>query len=671
MPRVADPVGAQVRRIFEATAHVTGEAFFAALAQVVAEVLATPITFIGELQTPTRMAATAVWRDGAVGAPFAYELAGSPCAGVVSGGLCQHPAQVQRLFPDDVMLVEMGIAAYFGVPIHAGDGTPLGIIVALDRVDREPIPDLDIVLATIAQRAAAEFERLRAERALMGSEARLRQLIETTVEGVWVIDEDNRTTLANEQMATMLGLTPAEMVGQPMFAFMDECARREATANVERRKRGIRERHEFRLRHASGADVWVVMASSPLPTVDGRYGGALAMVTDVTERRDLELRIQQAQKLESLAILAGGVAHDFNNLLVGVLGNANLARRQLGPDAAVAPMLADIETAALRAADLTRQMLAYSGRARFVVEPISLNAIVLEIGHLLGTVITKMASLELDLAVDPPMVEGDGTQLRQVVMNLVTNASDAIGDRPGVITITTGTRALSRAQLRDTYLDEALPEGRYAFCAVTDTGAGMDAATRQRIFDPFFTTKFAGRGLGLAATLGILRGHRGAIKVESAPGRGATFTVLLPERARAGAVPVAPTVGPSIAGTGLVLVIDDEAPIRRLASQVLELVGYEVECAADGADAVQRFGARPDAYACVVLDMTMPKLGGAETFAALRRLRPRLPVVLSSGYAEQEAARQVGADPTGFLAKPWSPDALIDAVARAITSDDG
>ena len=655
----------RLHRLLESTARYTGAEFFAALARSVAELLDARIVLVGELTSPDSVAVAASWVDGRPGDFASYALAGTPCAGVLEGRTCQYPAGVQRQFPDDQMLVELGIEAYFGVPIVASGGQAIGIIVALDRVCRTEIADLDTLLGTAASRAAAEIERARAERALVDREARLRQLIETTMEGVWTIDEHNRTTLVNEQMARMLGYTPAEMLGRSMFDFMDERAQAEATSNVERRKRGIGERHEFRLRHANGADVWVVMASTPLPLVDGRYAGALAMVTDVTERHNLELKVQHSQKLESLGVLAGGVAHDFNNLLVGILGNAGLAMMQLRAESPVAPLLKAIETAALRAADLTRQMLAYSGRGRFVIEPISLNGVIEEMVHLLGTVISKKAILRFELSPDVPVIDADATQIRQVLMNLVTNASDAIGDGAGVIAIRTGTLTLGADELRDSY-DQVLPAGTYVYCEVSDTGVGMDAATRARIFDPFFTTKFTGRGLGLAATLGILRGHHGAIHVDSAPGEGARFRVLLPARARS-ATPSSPAIviAPPPA-TGHVLVVDDEALIRDIARRVLESGGYQVTTATDGVDALRLFAERPDGFVCVLLDMTMPQLNGEETFAALRKLAPDVRVVLSSGYTEQEATQRfIGKGLAGFVAKPWSAEELLAAIARA------
>ena len=655
----------RLHRLLESTARYTGAEFFAALARSVAELLDARIAFVGELTTPELIAVAASWVDGRPGAFSSYQLTGTPCAGVLGGRTCQYPADVQRQFPADLMLAELGIEAYFGVPIVASGGQAIGIIVALDRVSRAEIPGLDTLLGTAASRAAAEIERARAERALIDREARLRQLIETTMEGVWTIDEHNRTTLVNEQMARMLGYTPAAMLGRSMFDFMDERAQAEATANVERRKRGIGERHEFRLRHANGADVWVVMASTPLPPLDGRYAGALAMVTDVTERHNLELKVQHSQKLESLGVLAGGVAHDFNNLLVGILGNAGLAMMQLRPESPVAPLLKAIETAALRAADLTRQMLAYSGRGRFVIEPISLNGVIEEMVHLLGTVISKKAILRFELSPDLPVIDADATQIRQVLMNLVTNASDAIGDRSGVIAIRTGTVVVGLDELRDSY-DQLLPEGTYVYCEVTDTGVGMDAATRARIFDPFFTTKFTGRGLGLAATLGILRGHHGAIHVDSAPGEGARFRVLLPARARSATLSSPAIVIAPPPATGHVLVVDDEAMIRDIASRVLESGGYQVTTANDGVDALRLFAERPDAFVCVLLDMTMPQLNGEETFAALRKLAPDVRVVLSSGYTEQEATQRfIGKGLAGFVAKPWSADELLAAIARA------
>ncbi len=656
----------RLHRLLTATARHTGAEFFAVLARSVAELLDARIAFVGELTTPTRVAVAACWIDGGPGALFEYDLAGSPCAGVIAGATCQHPQDVQRQFPLDTMLADMGIEAYFGVPIRTAQGEVRGIIVALDRTRRTPVPGLDTLLETAASRAAAELDRARAERALADREARLRQLIDTTLEGVWTIDEHNQTTLVNERMAAMLGYTPAQMNGRSMFDFMDARAQAEATTNVERRKRGIGERHEFRLRHASGADVWVVMASTPLPTVDGRYAGALAMVTDVTERRGLELKIQHAQKLESLALLAGGVAHDFNNLLVGILGNAELAMLRVPPASAALPMLKDIETAALRAADLTRQMLAYSGRGRFVIEPIDLNALIEEMVHLLGTVISKNVSLDLALSPALPVIDADATQLRQVVMNLVTNASDAIGDGRGVISIATTTVELDVTAPRDTYGDQVLAPGTYVRVEVADTGVGMDLATRARIFDPFVTTKFTGRGLGLAATLGILRGHAGAVEVHSTPGRGTRFRVLLPARSRTGAVASSPAIAPPRAvASGRVLVVDDEAMIRAIATRVLEDAGYEVLPAADGVEAVQIFRERPEDFACVVLDMTMPRMNGEETFAALRQLAPGVRVVLSSGYAEQEATQRFSGL-AGFIAKPWSTDALLAAVERAV-----
>jgi C4-dicarboxylate-specific signal transduction histidine kinase len=246
------------------------------------------------------------------------------------------------------------------------------------------------------------------------------------------------------------------------------------------------------------------------------------------ERRLLERQIQHAQKLESLGVLAGGIAHDFNNLLVGILGNAGLALMRLAPDDPTRPTVEAIHASAMRAAELTKQMLAYSGRGKFVVQPVSLTDVVAEMSELLGASITKKAAVEFDFAPDLPPIEADATQIRQVVMNLITNASEAIGEGSGRITLRTGVVRADRALFASTHLDDDLPEGDYAFMEVADTGCGMDEETRAKIFDPFFTTKFMGRGLGLAAVLGIVRGHRGTIRVTSAPGEGTTVSVYLP-----------------------------------------------------------------------------------------------------------------------------------------------
>jgi PAS domain S-box-containing protein len=396
-------------------------------------------------------------------------------------------------------------------------------------------------------------------------------------------------------------------------------------------------------------------------------------VRDVTEelraaeeRAQLEAQMQQAQKLESLGVLAGGIAHDFNNLLVGILGNASLALLDLSSDSPVRESVAEIEQAAQRAAELTRQLLAYAGKGRFVVEAVDASSVVREMTALLRTAVSRNAQVRLQLADGLSSIEADVTQLRQVVMNLITNASDALPESGGLIHVHTGEQ-----QLDEQYLAQCVPgtdaqPGRFVFIEVRDEGDGMDEATRARIFDPFFTTKFTGRGLGLAATLGIMRGHRGAIRVYSEPSRGTSMKLHFP--AHATAARSAEAVPPlEWQGSGTILIVDDEPSVRAVTRALLRRRGFLVEEAANGEDAIALVRAEPDRFRLVLLDLTMPGLNGEGTFRELRTLAPSLQVILMSGYNEQEVTRTfVGRGLAAFLQKPFRMEELDGAVKKAL-----
>jgi len=399
------------------------------------------------------------------------------------------------------------------------------------------------------------------------------------------------------------------------------------------------------------------------------------VIRDITARkkaeqnhRRLEAHIQQSQKLESLGVLAGGLAHDFNNLLTGILGNVGLAEISLSPLSPALESIKRVEKSAVRAADLCRQLLAYSGKGRFVIQPVNLNEIVGEMVHLLEASISKKALLKYQLADNLTPVEVDVTQIRQVIMNLIINASDAIGEKSGIITVATGTQKCDRAYLREAYLDEHLTPGNYVYLEVTDTGCGMDEETLKRIFDPFFTTKDTGRGLGLAAVLGIIRGHKGAIKVYSEPEKGTSFKVLLPSSDKSVKLETFPADDfAQLRGEGTILVVDDEETIRTLGRNTLERKGFRVLTAADGREAVEVYREHLEEIRLVLLDMTMPHLSGEEVFREMRYLNPGIKVVLSSGYNEQEATnRFVGKGLAGFLQKPYKPDGLLEIVFRVL-----
>jgi nitrogen-specific signal transduction histidine kinase/CheY-like chemotaxis protein len=398
------------------------------------------------------------------------------------------------------------------------------------------------------------------------------------------------------------------------------------------------------------------------------------MAWDITDRveaeqsrREIEERMQQAQKLEGLGVMAGGIAHDFNNLLTPILGDTSLALLDLPPDSPVRARLQKVQKAAHRAAALTHQMLTYAGEESLHVEVLNLSRLVQEMAQLLETAASREAILVYDLASALPPIEGDAARVSQIVMNLITNASEAL-EGEGRITLRTGVAELDAADLGRMVLGSELAAGRYAFVEVADTGCGMDPEIRARIFDPFFTTKFTGRGLGLAAVIGIVRAHQGAVELESEPGRGTRFRVYFPAANRILAQREAPAraAEPWQAG-GTLLVVDDEEGVRELARDTLERAGFRVLCAKDGREALEIFEKNADEIRLVLLDRTMPTTSGEETFEGIRALRPGARVILVSGYSRERASERFrGKGLDGFLEKPFLPATLLERVREVL-----
>ncbi|PWU00787.1 MAG: hypothetical protein C5B51_24400 [Terriglobia bacterium] len=380
------------------------------------------------------------------------------------------------------------------------------------------------------------------------------------------------------------------------------------------------------------------------------------------EHRKLEAQVQHAQRLESLGVLAGGIAHDFNNLLASIMGYGSLAAMELPEDSRARRSIEQVLIAAKSAADLTQQMLAYSGRGTFVLEAVNVSQLIEGVALLIESTISKKATLCLQLATGLPCIQADASQIRQVVMNLITNAAESLADAPGTVEVTTGVTMAGHGELPSTVPGEALPAGNYVYIEVGDSGCGMDEDTLTKIFDPFFTTKFTGRGLGLAAVLGIIRGHHGSIRVNSHPGGGTTFRVLFP------AITVPEAIQPDVPGEaqiwrgeGVVLVVDDQAAVRNLARMILERSGLTVLTAEDGKEAVEVFIRHAAEIHAVLLDLNMPGMDGGEVFHHITRLVPGIRVILCSGYNEQDVTTKLeGRKAAGFLRKPYHPSELIE-----------
>ncbi len=503
---------------------------------------------------------------------------------------------------------------------------------------------------------------------LRRSEERYRLLFERNLAGVVRATTSGEILDCNEAFARILGYASARECRQQHFLESESSPGGEPSLLARLRETGTVVGYETTARRRDGSTVSLLWNASLVGEGD-EPAVALGTVIDVSERRRIEEGLRRAQKLESLGVLAGGVAHDFNNLLMSILGNAELSRMGLDPSSAIYRRLEQIEVAGERAAELSKQMLAYSGKGELVVSRLDLSEEVGARAHLLAGAVSKKAQIVYRLETDLPAIEADAGQIEQIVISLVTNASEALGGDAGTITVRTGSREFRSEDLASTYLDDRLPAGRYVFLEVADDGCGMDDDLQLKIFDPFFTTKFTGRGLGLAAVLGIVRGHRGAIRIDSAPGSGSTFTVLFPaapEEAleRRPGVPA----GAGARGQGTILVVDDDEFVRRVAGDMLEKLGFEVLTARDGQEGLEVFRGRSGDVALVILDLSMPRMSGQEAFREIRRVAPEARVLLASGYDERANARLFAGreGPAGFIQKPYRFDVLRDKIREVL-----
>jgi two-component system cell cycle sensor histidine kinase/response regulator CckA len=570
-----------------------------------------------------------------------------------------------RSFPEGLAALQTALGGTESQVRYASEGRTYDLTLT-------PRRDAQGKVKSVLGMAQVVTERVRAEQEARKNEERFRRVFESNMIGLMFFRVSGEISEANRTALEMLGYTQAD-VDAGIVDWRKGTAPGQETADERALQQlateGVCAPYEKEVLRKDGSVLPVLLGAAMLHEPAGT---GVSFMLDLSERRQnqaererLQAQLLQVQKLESLGLLAGGIAHDFNNLLTAILGSASGAMLSLPSESPARPDLENVVLAARRAANLTRQLLAYSGKGHFEVRPIDLSVHVRELASLLETTISKKVQLRLELTPDLPAVLADIAQVQQIVMNLVINGAEAIGDQRGTVLVTTGLQAIDEFYVQSLFSREGIKTGAYVYLEVHDTGCGMDEETKQRIFDPFFSTKFTGRGLGLAAVLGIVRGHQGAIKVYSSPGKGTTFKVFFPASDATPTRPVPEVL--AFRGEGLALVVDDDQGVREAASRLLSLFGFRVLQAVDGRHGSEVFREHASEVVVVLLDMTMPEMNGEETFREIRRIRPDVPVILSSGYNEIEATRRFCAKGlAGFLQKPFTPDELTQKLSLAL-----
>ncbi len=582
-----------------------------------------------------------------------------------------HPPEEHRRLARKIGEIHPGTpsASIFGLHHSAYDGRliPVEVSISFIKISDEEV--YICIFRDVTGKALAQEEARK-------SYALLNAVISGTSDATYVKDLLGRYLLFNPAAEGLTGKRAADVLGKDSTFIFGPA---EAAVVMENDRKIIEggkvKTFEEIVTGASGETRTFLATKGPLFDAEGKPYGLFGVSRDITERKRAEEeraraeeQMQQAQRLESLGVLAGGIAHDFNNLLMSILGHSSLAQTRLPHGSQVMDDLQQIEAAAQRAADLCSQMLAYAGKGQFSLEAVDLGCLIEEMARLLKVSISKKSLLKLDLLKDLPLIDADPAQIRQIVMNLIINASEAIGEQSGVITVSTGITTCDPESPCEAYIGNDTPEGEFVFLQISDTGCGMDRDTQQRIFEPFFTTKFTGRGLGLSAVLGIIRAHKGACRLHSELGKGTTFKALFPVRLSADSLEheqFAPAL-PELEGTGTVLLVDDEHIVLDACRALLEAIGYSVLTALNGHDALVIYREHGRDIDLVILDLTMPHMDGAETYDELIKCDPEARIIIASGYAEQDVTtRFAGKGLAGFIHKPYSLAQLRDVLKKA------
>ncbi|MEI6305590.1 MAG: ATP-binding protein, partial [Deltaproteobacteria bacterium] len=617
----------------------------------------------------------AVWSDGHFEDNVTYALKDTPCGDVVGKTVCCFPASVCQLFPNDQVLQDLKAESYVGVTLWSHTHEPIGLIAVISRrplADRQAVEN---IMNLVGICAAGEMERLDAAALLQKSEAKYRQLFHNqptayALHEIIVDAEgkpcDYRFLEINPAFEEYTGLKAADIIGKTQ----SEVIPNSESYWVETYGKVALTGEAINFENFSGElnKHYQVSAYSPEP---GKFATAFVDISDriiaVEEKQLLEQQLQHTQKLESLGVLSGGIAHDFNNILAIIVGYCSLTKMDYET---AENNIAEIEKAAERAAALCRQMLAYAGKAQLSMSQINMRSLTDEMVTMLKATLPQNAEINPDLSTDVPSINGDSSQIRQIIMNLIINASEAIGKEHGEIRVSLATTDIKTGQSEQDYNGNTIPPGKYVYLEVTDNGCGMDEETKWRIFEPFYTTKFTGRGLGMSAVLGIIKSHGGALQLHSQLGQGTTFKVYLP-------VPLTDSAGnentsASLSsapwkGSGTILLVEDEDQVRLIAKALLKNIGFYVLEAVNGKEALELYQKNATDITLVMTDMGMPIMDGYELFSELKKLNPELPIIVSSGYGDAEVNSRIDIDNiAGLISKPYRSDQLREVLKRTL-----
>lgn len=647
------------------------EPFFNKLARYLAKCLNMDFVCIDRLEGDGLTATTvAVWSDDHFEDNVSYALKDTPCGDVVGNAVCCFPDMVCQLFPKDQVLKDLRAEGYIGVTLWSHTGKPIGLIAAISRNPLVNRQLAETIMKIVAVRAAGEIERMDTEASLRESEESLRFFFEYAPASLAMFDNEMCYLQVSQRWLNDYGLGNRNLTGLSHYEVFPEVPDKWKEAH----RRGLAGevlRDEDCFVRASGQVQWIRWEIRPWYKPDNVIGGIVIFSEDVTEYKKseqekilLEQQFQHAQKLESLGVLAGGIAHDFNNILAIIMGNCSLAKLDSENAEVYIP---EIEKATDRAAALCRQMLAYAGKAQLTRLHVNMRLLVDEMINMLKSTLPQNTVLKPNLSTDLPLVNGDASQLRQIVMNLIINASEAIGDSQGEISIYLTKKTISARQGEKDHQGKEIPPGEYVCLEVMDNGCGMSEETKWRIFEPFYTTKFTGRGLGMSAVLGILSAHSGALQLFSQSGEGTVFKVYLPGEP-SGVEPLAePASSMSWYGSGTILLVEDEEQIRVLAHALLTKLGFEIIEATNGREALEKYQINSSNIALVITDMGMPVMDGYELFRALKKLDPDLPIIVSSGFGDSVISSRLEPEVVaGLVSKPYKFDQLREVLKSVL-----